>query len=82
MDFSEWKSKVMAKLVRLSAEAKSQQEQLELTELIVRLKDLRRRDVATWLYKLYTYCVNFRKMELCKEVAEDLEKVKSEDGEE
>jgi len=82
MDFAEWKSRAMAKLMKLAAEAKSQREQLELTELIVKLKDLRRRDAATWLYKLYAYCINFGKMNLCKEVADELEKVEDEDDEE
>jgi len=74
MDFSDWKTKVMARLVKLSAEAKSEKERQDLTELILNLKDLRRRDVSSWLVKLYAYCVNYSKMDLCREAAEELEK--------
>jgi len=74
MEFSDWKTKVMTKLIMLAAEAKSEKERLDLTELILNLKDLRRRDVASWLVRLYAYCINYGKMDLCKEAAEELEK--------
>jgi len=68
----------MTKLIKLSAESKDDREKLYLTELILNLKDLRRRDVVSWLEKLYAYCTNFNKMNLCSEAAEMLEQTSDE----
>jgi len=72
MNFSEWKSKVMGILIKLSAEAPTKEERYELEELMQRLKDLRQRDLSSWLYRLYIYCRNYNRMNLCKEVTESL----------
>jgi len=80
MQFSEWKTRMMTKLIKLASEAKSEWEITKLTTLIRYLKDLRRPVVASWLAELCAYCVNFKKMDLCSEAVGMLEKV--EEGEE
>ena len=67
VEFSEWKRKLLMKLISIASESNNDEERKTLDALINELRYLRFRDVSGFIADLWVYCNYFKKYEICKE---------------
>jgi len=71
MKFSEWKRKVMLKLIQLATSATTEKERQDLEALMNILHNLRYRDLASFLRYLYEYCRYHKRYDVCRELTQE-----------
>ncbi len=70
IEFSEWKRRLLARLINIASTATDTKEKEVLNALINALRYLRFRDVSGYLADLWAYCDSYKKYEICREFTE------------
>jgi len=69
IEFSEWKKKVLMRLIGLASESNNEEERKVLDVLIRQLRYLRYRDLSGFLADLWAFCDSYKKYDICREFA-------------
>jgi len=69
--FHEWKIKVLQVLMRQVTSVADPKERSELDLLIDKLNTIGPEELSSFLKRLYIYCKNYDRLEVCKELGEE-----------